>query len=138
MQIPRLPFALDPLIAEAKRRARRRRYLVGLGLVAAVAIATGLTLSLRPGASGGRSVASHPAAYSGPLYSVADVKRAFAALGLQLHRESTPSPGLVYLVNNLRLGPQLIPSTPRIVTVVVATLRAAVGSSTAFTSRWTI
>jgi len=50
--VPGLPFALDPLIAEAKRRARRRRYLAGLGLVAAVAIATGLTLGLRPGEPG--------------------------------------------------------------------------------------
>src|SRR5207248_3366841 len=49
------------------------------------------------------------AAYSGHLYSVSEVRRAFAALGLELHRGPAPAPGLVSLVNNARLGPQRIP-----------------------------
>lgn len=55
--VPRLPFALDPLVAEARRRARRRRAFVCLALAAA---ATGLTLGLRPGHSshGGASGSS--------------------------------------------------------------------------------
>lgn len=45
--IPRLPFALDPLIAEAKRRMRRRRFFVALALVAVAAVATTLVVELR-------------------------------------------------------------------------------------------
>lgn len=71
---------------------------------------------------------AHRATYSGHLYSVAEVERAFAAIGLQLHRDSTPSPGVVELVNNRRLGPELIPSPPRFLTVFVATRRTAIGS----------
>jgi hypothetical protein len=71
------------------------------------------------------------AAYSGPLYSVRQVSRAFAALGLELHRGARPAPGFVSLLNNARLGPQHIPSPPHVVAVVVATRRHA-GKSTAF------
>jgi hypothetical protein len=46
-RVPALPLGLDPLIAEAKERARRRR-LVALGLVVVVAAAAvGMTLGLR-------------------------------------------------------------------------------------------
>jgi len=40
VQVPRLPFSLDPLIAEARRRARQRRLLLAV-VGAAVAIAVG-------------------------------------------------------------------------------------------------
>jgi hypothetical protein len=63
------------------------------------------------------------AAPSGHLYSVREVRRAFAALGLELHRKSQPASGLVSLVNNARLGPQHIPSAPRVVTVFVVSRR---------------
>ena len=52
VRIPRLPFSLDPLMAEAKRRARLRRLLVALVAVGAV-----LTVELR----GRGSVAPVPA-----------------------------------------------------------------------------
>jgi hypothetical protein len=64
-------------------------------------------------------------AASGHRYSVRDVRRAFAALGLELHRGPRPAPGLVSLVNNARLGPQHIPSPLRAVTVFVTTRRRA-------------
>jgi hypothetical protein len=48
LHLPRLPITVDPLIAEAKRRMRRRRSLAVL-LLAAVGLAVGLTLALRPG-----------------------------------------------------------------------------------------
>jgi hypothetical protein len=64
----------------------------------------------------------HSLAYSGRLYSVAQVQKAFAALGLELHREGTHA-GRVVLLNNRRLGPQRLPSPPRVVTVVVRTRR---------------
>lgn len=41
--VRRLPFALDPLIAEAKRRARQRRFLV-VGALSVAALVAGLTL----------------------------------------------------------------------------------------------
>jgi hypothetical protein len=65
------------------------------------------------------------AAYSGHLYSVREVRRAFAALGLEVHRGPRSAPGLVSLVNDARLGPQHIPSPPRVVTVFVVTRRQA-------------
>src|SRR4029077_192926 len=48
LRVPRLPFSLDPLIAEAKLRARRRRLLLALGVAAGVAVA--LTFALQSGA----------------------------------------------------------------------------------------
>ena len=65
------------------------------------------------------------AAYAGHLYSIREVRRAFAALGLELHRGPTPAPGLAFLVNDARLGPQHIPSPQRVVTVFVVTRRQA-------------
>jgi hypothetical protein len=67
--------------------------------------------------------------YSGHLYSVKEVRRAFAALGLELHRGPSPAPGFVFLVNNARLGPQHIPSPPRVVKVFVATRRQGAESA---------
>jgi hypothetical protein len=72
--------------------------------------------------------------YSGRLYSVGQVRRAFAALGLELHIGASHAPGYVSLLNNTRLGPQHLPSPPRIVTVEVATRRSA-GQSTPFPKR---
>jgi hypothetical protein len=46
-QQPGLPFSLDPLMAEAKRRARQRRVLVALIAVVAVAAVAALGLELR-------------------------------------------------------------------------------------------
>jgi hypothetical protein len=45
--VPRLPFSLDPLMAEAKRRARQRRVLVALVAVAVVAVGAVLGFELR-------------------------------------------------------------------------------------------
>ncbi len=47
VHIPRLPFSLDPLMAEAKRRARQRRVLVALAAVVVAAVGVGLTVELR-------------------------------------------------------------------------------------------
>jgi hypothetical protein len=54
LHVPRLPFSLDPLIAEAKRRARQRRLLVAVLAVLVAGAALGTTLALRPprGSSG--------------------------------------------------------------------------------------
>ena len=47
MRLPRLPLSLDPLIAEAKRRARQRRLLVALVAVVVVAAGAVLAVELR-------------------------------------------------------------------------------------------
>ncbi len=59
VDLPAAPFELDPLIAEAKRRARRRRLLVAAGVVALAGLAAGLTLALRsPGGGPGGAPAT--------------------------------------------------------------------------------
>jgi len=50
--LPRRQFSLDALIAEAKRRARQRRYIVALSALLLIVLATGLTLGLRPSGGG--------------------------------------------------------------------------------------
>jgi hypothetical protein len=50
LHVPRLPLSLDPLIAEAKRRARQRRWLILFVLVVATATAVkkqGLYITIR-------------------------------------------------------------------------------------------
>jgi hypothetical protein len=88
--------------------------LAGLGVLAALAAC---------GSS------HHARAYSGRLYSVAQVKKAFTSLGLELHTAVTRAPGHVVLLNDRRLGPEHIPSPPRIVAVDVATGRHAADST---------
>lgn len=65
LQARRLPFALDPLIREAKRRARQRRVLGAVGVVLIAGLVAGLPLALRsPGGtpSGGLATARYPRA----------------------------------------------------------------------------
>ncbi len=50
--LPRRQFSLDALIAEAKRRARQRRYIVALSALLLVMLATGLTLGFRSSGGG--------------------------------------------------------------------------------------
>ena len=47
MHNPRLPFSLDPLMAEAKRRARQRRLLLAALAAIAAGVAVGATLGTR-------------------------------------------------------------------------------------------
>jgi hypothetical protein len=59
---PHLPFSLDPLIAEAKRRARQRRVLVALEVLVLAGLAAGLTLAFRsPGGPSGGPLTGKPA-----------------------------------------------------------------------------
>jgi hypothetical protein len=55
VRVPPLPFSVDPLMAEAKRRARQRRVRVAIAVLLLGAVAGGLTLALRSpgGPSGG-------------------------------------------------------------------------------------
>jgi len=74
----------------------------------------------------GCASSSHRAIYSGRLYSVAEVRRAFGQLGLVLH-EKHVQPGTVsYQVRFSLSGRPAGPAG----TLVVATRRSAVGSST--------
>lgn len=47
LHVPRLPFSVDPLMAEAKRRARQRRTLIALAALLLAGLAGGLTLAFR-------------------------------------------------------------------------------------------
>jgi hypothetical protein len=58
----RLPFALDPLMAEAKRRARQRRFLIALVALALIGGAAGAVAAFR---SPGGPQSSLPAALGG-------------------------------------------------------------------------
>src|SRR2546423_8410060 len=57
-----LPFALDPLMAEAKRRARQRRFLIVVVVLALIGGATGAVAVFR---SPGGPPSSLPAALGG-------------------------------------------------------------------------
>jgi hypothetical protein len=52
LHIPRLSFSLDPLMAEAKRRALRRRVILFLALAAGALAAVTFTLQLGDGSGG--------------------------------------------------------------------------------------
>jgi hypothetical protein len=134
-RVPHLRFALDPLIAEAKRRMRRRRYLIVLALVAATAVATALTLGLRPGESsrGGISAST----YSGRLYSVQDVKRAFAQFGWKLRPAASRQHGVVTLKSVYSFPGTVVPPTATRDVVEVATLRSMVGKEPTLPGRRT-
>jgi hypothetical protein len=59
-RVPRLPFSLDPLIAEAKRRARQRRLLLALSVLLLAVLAAGLASAFRSpggGSSNGGALA---------------------------------------------------------------------------------
>jgi hypothetical protein len=62
VHIPRLPFALDPLMAEAKRRARQRRFLIAVVLLALIGGAAGAFAAFR---SPNGPMSSLPAALGG-------------------------------------------------------------------------
>ena len=98
--LPRLPWALDPLIAEAKRRARRRRLLVCLGLVLLAGIVVGLTVALRPSGGGpsGGFAAPTGAVRAGSL--AVSVPRGFRQLEIRRHGKVIGS-----LVTDYRVTP---------------------------------
>jgi hypothetical protein len=65
LRVPRLRFSLDPLMAEAKRRARRRRLLFALGIAAGGAVAVTFALQSGSGPGGAPSPAATGGAGSG-------------------------------------------------------------------------
>src|SRR2546429_24046 len=80
--VPKLPFSLHRLIAEAKRRARQRRLLLAIVAAAAVVVAvvagelvtrspaTPVSRSSAPGCAGKAGAAATPAASTGTRYAL--------------------------------------------------------------------
>jgi hypothetical protein len=119
LPVPRLPFSLDPLMAEAKRRARQRRMLIALAILLA-GLAVGLTLAFRsPGGrspegeglnslnhSNGQSGASGPLAVTTGM--TAKAVRAMAGRPLRILRGNPRNPDCwVYVVKRNGLADQL-------------------------------
>ncbi len=73
------PFEVDPLIAEAKHRARQRRLFAGLALLGVAAIASVVTLGLRPGGFSGRGGAVGSVGVNATPSEVAAIERAVRA-----------------------------------------------------------
>jgi hypothetical protein len=65
VRVARLPISLDPLIAEAKRRARQRRLLLALGVAAAGAVAVSFALHSGAGPRGALPPSATP--HEGPI-----------------------------------------------------------------------
>jgi hypothetical protein len=71
VQVPRLPFSLDPLIAEARRRARQRRFLIALVAVVVALAMGGAVFATRSAAS----LVAGPPAPGCPPHIGADERR---------------------------------------------------------------
>jgi hypothetical protein len=65
LRVPRLPLSLDPLMAEAKRRARQRRVLFSAAGLVAVALALALFFAIGGGSGAGGGQSSGAARPSG-------------------------------------------------------------------------
>jgi hypothetical protein len=108
---PRLPFSLDPLMAEAKRRARQRRALIAFGVVLLAGPALGLTLAFRSPGNG-----SPGGAPSGGLssanYSQWGVSLRYPSGWARLQCKAWTVVGGISLLTNARPAPTC-PQSPR-------------------------
>jgi len=110
LQASRLPFSLDRLIGEARRRARQRRFLVALVALLLVGIAAGLAIGLRSsgGGPGGRFVATAGSVRVGALRFT--VPRGFHRYPIRenISRPGTRPPVIGYVITDYRLkaGPK--------------------------------
>lgn len=88
LHVPRLPFALDPLIAEAKRRARQRRLLLAALVLVAVAGAAALVFGSSSGgpSPGGLSALQGGEANAGRPASTAELREMTQVFGYPLVR----------------------------------------------------
>lgn len=85
VRVPRLPFWVDPLMAEAKRRARQRRVLVAIGVLLLAALAGGLTHALR--SPGGPNNGSGGAGFNSASLSATTRPPVTAAMLTAVHRD---------------------------------------------------
>jgi hypothetical protein len=106
LHAPRMPLLLDPLIAEAKRRGRQRRFLAALYALFLVALAAGLTFGLRSsggGPSGGGFATTGVSARAGAL--VVPIQRGFHRYDIRggIFRTGTRPPVLGVTLTNYRV-----------------------------------
>jgi hypothetical protein len=102
LPLQRLPIALDPLIAEAKRRTRLRRSLLALGLLLLAGVPVGLALlrpSPRPGALRPLGATTHVWKLS------VSIPRAFHVYTLSggAYRTGTRAPVIGHVLTDYRL-----------------------------------
>jgi hypothetical protein len=109
----RLPFSLDPLMAEAKRRMRNRRFLIAAIVLGLAAIAAGVTFALRappppPTGSATASVRAVRLSFRYPAaWTRADCKRGFsfgASLMILTKDGSRPDCGSLDWPPNQQIG----------------------------------
>ena len=76
LHIPRLPFTLDPQMAEAKRRARRRRLILVLALAAGAVAAVTFNLQSGGGSGGASSLTGNvqPPRQTPPPHRVSSIQ----------------------------------------------------------------
>jgi hypothetical protein len=96
LHIPRLPFSVDPLMAEAKRRARRRRLLL-LGVFAGAVAA--VTVALQSGS--GPSLTRSPKTASRPPRQTTSPRRVSSIRVIH----DGPLSTINMMVNNVWQGP---------------------------------
>jgi hypothetical protein len=104
LPVPRLPFSLDPLMAEAKRRARQRHALVALGVMLLAGLAAGLTLAFR--APGGGPPGSAPSGgLSSANYSQGGISLRYPSGWTQVQCKSWTDHGLISLLTTAEPAP---------------------------------
>lgn len=85
VRVSRLPFSVDPLMAEARRRARQRRALVAATVLLLAGLAGGLTLALR--SPGGPNDGSGGVGFNGASPGAATRPPVTGAMVAAVHRD---------------------------------------------------
>ena len=101
--VPRLPFPLDPLIAEAKRRMRQRRLLLATLIVALAGIGAGATLALR--GPGGSSPAPAGAGHGSAVANIGGFSLSYPVAWKRVEWNCWDGPGSYLLLTTARPTP---------------------------------
>ena len=109
VRAPRFPFSVDPLMAEAKRRARQRRALLAVGLFVLAGLAVGLSLAFRSPGRGGPGGAPS-GGFSSATYSQWGVSLRYPSSWTRLQCKAWAVVGGISLITNAQPAPTCPPS----------------------------